>query len=589
MQRPTPSQSCAASATPLSIATSRDFLLKSLSSHPATTRPAFLPDSLSVPTPGLESPASKPGPTTSSRRLPRPRITSQGWNVEELCSKFENFKPVRRAHACSESLAATLLGYERDGIPLIVDHWDEHPAWPQDIFSLEWLLRTSGEKQISTRNVHDRRDHSMTLREFVDISRKQSRHSVAGESQRLYWKDADCPLEWRKWLLHSGAVPANVLPGVVNPDDYLGYLSESEAVESLLCYMGIGDTYTAAHKDLCASSGHNLMCFSEQGGSSYWFMTAANDAPAVAAYFHRELRQELDWETHVTTVEELGRAPFKVYIAEQKVGDLVLVPPRSCHQVVNHGGLAMKTSWSRMTLDNLTTAIRYELPIYRRVCRPEQYRVKTILYRSVLHLTEQLQKALAFVPQPALKAEPRDPTPTANADTVDRAKKLRRLVQLFDEVLREEFARCYTELDHIFRSEGSIGWGLTSGLTPSAGNDSGRPGSSSLSNGFKLRPQLPADVEDRRNSDRARERTASCNLACDFCGADIFQSFFECQSCRTPEEGTTPSIGDGLLICPSCYVEGRACHCSDMEPRQCRPFEMLLSDRNDAAHVLSRV
>ncbi len=137
-------------------------------------------------------------------------------------------------------------------------------------------------------------------------------------------------------------------------------------MESLLCYLGIGDTYTPAHKDLCASSGHNLMCFAENDGSSFWFMTATNAAADAAQYFQQQLCSELDWETHVTTVEELAKAPFTVYVAEQKVGDLVFVPSRSVHQVVNRGGLAMKTSWSRMTLKDLKTALQSELPIYRR-------------------------------------------------------------------------------------------------------------------------------------------------------------------------------------------------------------------------------
>ena len=133
-----------------------------------------------------------------------------------------------------------------------------------------------------------------------------------------------------------------------------------------MCYLGIGDTYTAAHKDLCCSSGHNLMCFSENGGSSFWFMTESKVAPQAAEWFQKTLRQELDWETHVTTVDELGSAPFDVYVTEQKVGDLVLVPPKSVHQVVNQGGLAMKTSWSRMTLRGLRNALHEELPVYRR-------------------------------------------------------------------------------------------------------------------------------------------------------------------------------------------------------------------------------
>lgn len=108
------------------------------------------------------------------------------------------------------------------------------------------------------------------------------------------------------------------------------------------------------------------MCYSEKGGSSFWFMTASQTAPEVADYFQSELGQELDWEGHVATVNELARAPFPVYIGEQKLGDLILVPPRSCHQVVNYGGLTMKISWSRMTVRGLGIALHYELPIYRR-------------------------------------------------------------------------------------------------------------------------------------------------------------------------------------------------------------------------------
>lgn len=133
-----------------------------------------------------------------------------------------------------------------------------------------------------------------------------------------------------------------------------------------MCYFGIGDTFTPFHKDLCASSGHNIMCYTENGGSSFWFMTASSDAPAVGAYFQKDIGQELDWEAHTATVDEFAQAPFTVYVAEQKLGDLVLVPPRSCHQVVNHGGLTVKTSWSRMTVQGLSIALYHELPIYRR-------------------------------------------------------------------------------------------------------------------------------------------------------------------------------------------------------------------------------
>lgn len=108
------------------------------------------------------------------------------------------------------------------------------------------------------------------------------------------------------------------------------------------------------------------MCFSEHSGSAFWFMTKSSAAPRVTAYFH-QLGQEVDLETHVVTIGELAKAPFDVYIAEQQLGDLVLVPPRSCHQVVNKGGITIKTSWSRMSLNGLKTALWHELPIYHRL------------------------------------------------------------------------------------------------------------------------------------------------------------------------------------------------------------------------------
>jgi hypothetical protein len=132
-----------------------------------------------------------------------------------------------------------------------------------------------------------------------------------------------------------------------------------------MCYLGIGDTFTPCHKDLCASFGHNLMCYAENGGSAFWFMTESSAAPLMAKYF-QSLGQELDLESHTMSIEEFAAAPCDIYITEQKAGDLVLVPTRSCHQVVNHGGLTVKMSWSRMTIRSSQVALHHELPIYRR-------------------------------------------------------------------------------------------------------------------------------------------------------------------------------------------------------------------------------
>lgn len=75
------------------------------------------------------------------------------------------------------------------------------------------------------------------------------------------------------------------------------------------------------------------------------------------------------------------------------------------------------------------------------------------------------------------------------------------------------------------------------------------------------------------------------HCTCDFCGADIFQSFFECGTCNT-EDGN--EAAGGILICTGCYVEGRTCLCGVMDPVQLRPFQSLLADRNHAARILAR-
>ena len=174
-----------------------------------------------------------------------------------------------------------------------------------------------------------------------------------------------------------------------------------------MCYLGVGDTFTPCHKDLCASFGHNLMCYAEDSASAFWFMTDGSVAPLMAKYF-QSLGEELDMESHAMSVEEFAAAPCNIYIAEQKVGDLMLVPPRSCHQVVNHGGLTVKMSWSRMTIRSVQIALHHELPIYRRyglfaerkrffsyypvrVCRVETYRVKSTIHHTLRRNTRLLE------------------------------------------------------------------------------------------------------------------------------------------------------------------------------------------------------
>lgn len=328
-------------------------------------------------------------------------------------------------------------------------------------------------------------------------------------------------------------------------DSVISLISRQSRIETLMCYLGVGDTFTPCHKDLCASSGHNLMCYTEAGGSSYWFMTESRSAPVVSRYFRR-LNQELDHEAHVISLLQLAEAPFKVYVIEQQIGDLVLVPPRSAHQVVNYGGITLKTSWSRMTPKGLSVAYHHELPLYRRsaaiglteaslynkffrVCRPETYCVKSTVYFALRGRVQELDQLLK---QPdttnSCGGEASKTDNQASSSLALLARTLKELLSLYDHILQEEYLETHSDI---------------------------------------------TVLADTKSPDEQR-------VVCDFCESDIFQTFFECPEC-----------GDGFsscIICSGCYTEGRTCGCViGMKPMQCRAFRILLDARVKARAVLT--
>ena len=78
-------------------------------------------------------------------------------------------------------------------------------------------------------------------------------------------------------------------------------------------------------------------------------------------------------------------------------------------------------------------------------------------------------------------------------------------------------------------------------------------------------------------------------FSCDFCGSDIFVSFFCCKDCTLSDENSS-NISDGLHICPGCYAEGRSCRCGAlMEPVQCWPLQILYTDYNRAVRALRSI
>lgn len=164
-----------------------------------------------------------------------------------------------------------------------------------------------------------------------------------------------------------------------------------------------------------------------------------------------------------------------------------------------------------------------------RVCRPETYRVKSTVYYTLRHYTRKLED---------MAAQPFD---SIQKTAITRG--LTSVLRLYDQILVEEFS-LLAEPPKNSRSH-------SRGALPESGTRSS---------------QLADDC------------------VCDFCGADIFQNYFQCTGVSAKRAGEK-----GFIVCPGCYIEGRTCACEGMEQMQCQHFDVLFKARWDALQVLKDI
>ena len=343
--------------------------------------------------------------------------------------------------------------------------------------------------------------------------------------QRLYLKDIDCPEEWARYLegfipeifyylnecieSRTGGDGAILEPnrygqmrygkGVAPAGDLMSSLPKEMQALNMMCYIGHEGTFTPAHREMCASLGHNIMVEastdrnSEKAGSSIWFMTETKEREVVSEYFLSMLGHDIEIEKHFAQINAWKKAPFNVWIVEQKVGDLILIPPLAPHQVWNRGTRTMKAAWNRTTVDTLELAISEALPRARMVCREEQYKNKAIIYYTLV-------KYHALVTR----------------DTVEQKMwKYGRIKQLF-----EDFKRLFALFTDIIVSE-----------MFSAG--------------------LPTE-----NNVEFLEYDS--NVTCSYCRCNIWNRFLTCKTCiETGPNGEE----DTYDVCMDCYAMGRSCGC----------------------------
>ncbi|TVY47111.1 hypothetical protein LOCC1_G001733 [Lachnellula occidentalis] len=453
-----------------------------------------------------------------------------------LVENTDNFDYVTRLsteklqeHSIQSFEALVLAVVIQSGRPLVIEDWPEKslPPW---LFSRQWLEENMGTKAEKVRDISNGVDIPMTMGHYLRSMGQLTKQFTSTtyrdpKRQRLYLKDIDCPEMWSQKLQEElpdsiyylneciesrtggdGAIrepneygQMRYGKGVAPAGDLMSSLPPEMRALNMMCYIGHEGTYTPAHREMCASLGHNIMVEAsedrngEKAGSSIWFMTETKERELVSEHFLSMLGHDIEVEKHFAQVNAWKKAPFNVYVVEQKPGDLILIPPLAPHQVWNRGTRTIKAAWNRTTVDTLELAIHEALPRGRMVCRDEQYKNKAIIYYTLVKYYDLLQR-----------------------DTIEpKMWKYGRIKQLLD-----DFRRLFSLYTEILVSE-------------------------------MFSPKLPEETN-------VEFLQYDSNVTCSYCRCNIFNRFLTCKSCI--EHGPNGEE-DTYDICMDCYAMGRSCAC----------------------------
>ncbi|KAF2399136.1 hypothetical protein EJ06DRAFT_531457 [Trichodelitschia bisporula] len=481
----------------------------------------------------------------------RPRASfepiSPHFNLDELVETTDNFQYVDRLgldvieeQGLKRFEKLLLLRVIVGGMPLVIDGFeDKLDPWT---FTPKWLRDNHGDKVENARDITAQQDLPLTIGHYLkNMGILTEQYFEKPENykdknrQRIYLKDIDCPPVWQDKLREHvpgslfywndsiaeagglgavggpihGATGRKKGKGVAIAGDLMSSLPVEMRAENLQCYIGHEGTYTPAHREMCATLGHNIMVNASGGvdeygererpGSSVWFMTESRDRHTVAEYWMSVLGHDIEIENHFAQMVAWQRAPFKVYVVEQRPGDLILIPPLAPHQVWNRGTRTMKVAWNRTTVDTLELALKEALPKARMVCRDEQYKNKAISYYTLLKYSALFKSSAT-----QLAGSRHDAYDIETYKQVRQIKKdSKRLFELFKQIMLSEM------------------------FAPSP----------------KEHPEFIA---------------FDSNVTCSYCRGNIFNRFLTCKTCPDALGTDTDEPYD---VCMECFIMGRGCGC----------------------------
>ncbi|KAF9343465.1 hypothetical protein BGX26_005688 [Mortierella sp. AD094] len=281
-------------------------------------------------------------------------------------------------HALLERVNHLVL---EQGIPLVISGYNKHPEWDLDLFTEEGtkkeFQRHAAGKRIVTIREEGKNggDIKMLFDEFWEVVKK--------EGCPLYGKDLVCGKKWER-MLQDVLPPFLVYRGIDDLNKKFKGDGRKVSSVNLMVYMGVGGTSTAGHYDHGGAIGHNIMVSSGPGKPC--------DLEKVKNVW-KENGHVFDQASFCIPLSKLQNIGVDVFTIEQRVGDLIIIPPMAAHQVLNRGALTHKIAWNRITPDTLHYGLHKLLPFYRQICEPEQYKFKNATQLSLTDRVDKIRSA----------------------------------------------------------------------------------------------------------------------------------------------------------------------------------------------------
>ncbi|OAL27242.1 hypothetical protein AYO20_09840 [Fonsecaea nubica] len=274
------------------------------------------------------------------------------------------------------------------GQPFVIAEFDKLDTWPgsgphngdQPSFSIERLIELSTKKNIPIRNCSTGRDLSFTLKKFADSARQSF-----PEFQNLYARDLQCPHEWLEQCRRI--LPTEVQWG--GRLDLFQWLPQCARSEVMMAYVGSEGSSSGFHRCFSSTVALNLLVESDDRPVVCIGTDFDSQKKYDAFISSRGASPHLDWLNLGS--EELLKADFPLYAYDQRVGDLVVFPPATAHQIWNPATLSAKLVWNILHPLSLEVGFEYVQAPFNRLCHPDVARTSLSLACAMLSLVQDNQ------------------------------------------------------------------------------------------------------------------------------------------------------------------------------------------------------